>query len=166
MDLEGVNQSGPDFSRRVKRGLRVQSLTGTILALTLLILGPVEAYSSLFGSLAAFVPALIFTAIVATKFGDDSAAFLRTAVIGEAVKLLLIAIICMAVFIWVKPLAAGWFFTGYISIQGIESFCVVILFGPLFRTVSHCPLQALNANIAGLLRVKAKLATTREKQRM
>jgi hypothetical protein len=53
---------------------------------------------------------------VARKFGSDSAAFLRAAVVGEGVKLLLIALICMAVFLWVEPLAAGWFFTGMIAV--------------------------------------------------
>jgi len=49
---------------------------------------------------------------VAPKFGADSAAFLRAAVIGEAGKWLLTAMLCVATFVWVEPLAAGWFFTG------------------------------------------------------
>jgi len=32
--------------------------------------------------------------------------------IAEVVKILVTALICVAVFVWVKPLAAGWFFTG------------------------------------------------------
>lgn len=90
-----------------------------ILAMTA---GSVAAYSSMFGSLAAFIPALIFAVMVAPKIGNDSAAFLRAAVIGEVVKLLLIGLICMAVFMWVKPLAAGWFFTGMISVIFIGYF--------------------------------------------
>ena len=49
---------------------------------------------------------------VGRRIGSDSAAFLQAAVIGESVKLLLIAVICTAVFVWVKPLAPGWFFAG------------------------------------------------------
>ena len=96
----------------IRRGLRIQSMASLLLAGGLLLVGPVAAYSSMFGSLAAFIPALFFALVVAPKFGPDSAAFLRTAVIAEVVKILLTALICMAVFIWVKPLAAGWFFTG------------------------------------------------------
>jgi ATP synthase protein I len=100
----------------IGRGLRFQSLAGLILAGVLLAaVGPVAAYSSLFGSLAAFIPALIFSILVASKFGNDSAVFLRAAVMGEAAKLLVTALICMAVFLWVKPLAAGWFFAGMIT---------------------------------------------------
>ena len=98
--------------RFIGRGLRVQSTASLVLVLGLLLLGQVAAYSSMFGSLAAFIPALFFALVVTPKFGPDSAAFLRTAVIAEVVKVFLTALICMAVFMWVKPLAAGWFFTG------------------------------------------------------
>ena len=101
----------PD-GRLINRGLRIQSIMSLLLAGSLLLVGPVAAYSSIFGSLAAFIPALFFALLVTPKFGPDSAAFLRTAVIAEAGKLFLTALICVAVFIWVKPLAAGWFFTG------------------------------------------------------
>ena len=95
-----------------RRWLRAQSLVSMALAVALLAVSPVAAYSSIFGSLAAFIPALVFTLIVARRFGSDSAAFLRSAVIAEAGKLLLTALICIAVFVWVRPLAAGWFFAG------------------------------------------------------
>jgi ATP synthase protein I len=98
--------------RMTRRWLRVQSLVSVALAVGLLAIGPVAAYSSMFGSLAAFLPALLFALIVAPKYGADSAAFLRAAVIGEAGKWLLTAVLCIAVFVWVEPLAAGWFFTG------------------------------------------------------
>jgi len=96
----------------IRRGLRVQSTTSLLLAGVLMLVGPEAAYSSIFGSLAAFIPALFFALFVTPKFGPDSAAFLRAAVIGEAGKIVLTALICVAVFVWVKPLAAGWFFTG------------------------------------------------------
>lgn len=101
----------PD-KRLIGRGLRIQSITSLLLAGVLLLLGPVAAYSSIFGSLAAFIPALFFALLVTSKFGPDSAAFLRTAVIAEAGKILLTAMICVAVFVWIKPLAASWFFAG------------------------------------------------------
>lgn len=102
------------IGRLISRGLRVQSVTSLMLAGGLLLVGPVAAYSSMFGSLAAFIPALFFALFVTSKIGPDSAAFLRAAVIGEAVKILLTALICVVVFLWVKPLAPGWFFTGMV----------------------------------------------------
>ena len=73
------------------------------------------AYSALLGSLAAFVPGLIFTVLVMRRLGGDSATFLRTAMVAEFGKLALVGILCAAVFIWVKPLAAGFFFLGLIG---------------------------------------------------
>ena len=98
--------------RLISRSLRIQSLAALLLAGGLLLLGQVAAYSSMFGSLAAFIPALFFALVVTPKFGPDSAAFLRTAAIAEVAKIFLTAMICLVVFVWVKPLAAGWFFTG------------------------------------------------------
>jgi F0F1-type ATP synthase assembly protein I len=104
-------------SLHIGRWLRIQSLVAVALAAVLLAAGPIAAYSSLFGSLAAFLPALLFTAFVGREIGSDSAAFLRAAVVGEAVKLLLVAAICTAVFVWVEPLSAGWFFAGMIAVM-------------------------------------------------
>ena len=102
--------------RKIRLGLRVQALTGMVMAIALVAVSPLAGYSSLFGSLAAFIPALVFAALVAGKIGNDSVAFLRAAVIGEAAKLLLTALICIVVFLWVNPLAAGWFFGGMIAV--------------------------------------------------
>ena len=96
----------------VRRGLRIQSTASLLLAGVLLLVDPIAAYSSMFGSLAAFIPALFFALYVAPKFGRESPAFLRAAVVAEAGKILLTALICVAVCVWVKPLAAGWFFAG------------------------------------------------------
>jgi len=96
----------------IRRGLRIQSVTSMLLAGALLLIGPVAAYSSVFGSLAAFIPSLAFALLVAPKMGPDSGVFLRSVVIAETAKLFLTALICMLVFVFVKPLAAGWFFTG------------------------------------------------------
>ena len=98
--------------RLISRSLGVQSTASLLLAIGLLLVDPLAAYSSMFGSLAAFIPALFFALLVAPKLGSSSAAFLRTAVLAEVGKLLIVALICVAVFVWVKPLAAGWFFAG------------------------------------------------------
>jgi ATP synthase protein I len=109
--------NGRKMYRTLVRSLRVQSLVSVLLAGGLLLVSPVAAYSSMFGSLAAFIPALFFALMVARKFGPDSAAFLRAAVTAEAGKLLLTVLICAAAFVWVKPLAAGWFFTGMMAVM-------------------------------------------------
>jgi len=96
--------------------LRLQSLAGIALALLLLMIGPVAAYSSLFGSLAVYLPGLVFTVLVMRKMGGDSAAFLGTAALAEFGKLALIALLCALIFIFVKPLAAGFFFLGMIIV--------------------------------------------------
>ena len=96
--------------------LRIQSLAAVTLALLSLLAGPVEAYSSLFGSLAAYVPGLLFAVLVMRKLGGNSVDFLRTAVIAEFGKLVLTGVLCAVVFIWVKPRAAGFFFLGMIGV--------------------------------------------------
>ncbi len=100
----------------IGKWLRTQSLAAMVLSLALSPLGATAAYSSLFGSLAAFIPAVFFAAIAGRKIGSSSAVFLQAAVVGEALKLLLTALICVAVFRWVDPLAPGWFFVGMIVV--------------------------------------------------
>lgn len=107
---------------------RVQSAVAVVLALASLLAGPVAAYSTLLGGLSAFVPGLIFTVLVTRRLGGDSAAFLRTAVMAEFGKLFLVGVLCAAVFIWVKPLAAGFFFLGLVGMiiaNRIESVLMV-----------------------------------------
>ena len=96
--------------------LRIQFLTALVLASLSYLAGPVAAYSSLFGSLAVFLPGLVFTILVLRKIGGDSAAFLRTAMLAEFGKLVLTGVLCAVVFIYVKPLAAGFFFLGMIGV--------------------------------------------------
>jgi len=112
----GVRRMTVPIGQLISRSLRVQSTTALLLAGGLLLVGPVAAYSSMFGSLAAFIPALFFALIVTPKFGPDSAAFLRTAVLAEVAKILLTALISVAVFVWVKPLAASWFFISLVVV--------------------------------------------------
>lgn len=111
-DPKGIIPAPTIGSLPIGRSLKVQSITSLLLAGSLLMVGQVAAYSSMFGSLAAFLPSLFFALVVTPKFGPDSAAFLRAAMMGEAGKILLTALICVVVFVWVKPLATGWFFTG------------------------------------------------------
>lgn len=91
-------------------------MAALVLAAMSYLAGPVAAYSSLFGSLAAYLPGLFFTILVMRKMGGDSVAFLRTATLAEFGKLALTGVLCAAVFIWVKPLAAGFFFLGMIGV--------------------------------------------------
>jgi F0F1-type ATP synthase assembly protein I len=86
-----------------------------MLAGGLMLVGPVAAYSSLLGSLAAYLPALFFALLVVPKFSADSGTFLRTAVIAEVAKIFLAGLLCALVFTWVKPLSPGWFFAGMVA---------------------------------------------------
>ena len=90
--------------------LRIQSLAALVLASLSFLAGPVAAYSSLSGSLAVYLPGLLFTVLVTRKMGGDSADFLRTAAVAEFGKLVLTGVI------WVRPLAAGFFFLGMIGV--------------------------------------------------
>jgi F0F1-type ATP synthase assembly protein I len=103
-------------SQLVSRSLRIQTITALLLAGALLLIGPIAAYSSLFGSLAAYLPSLLFALVVMPKFGADSATFLRTAAIAEVAKIFATGLLCPAVFIWVKPLSPGWFFAGMAAV--------------------------------------------------
>lgn len=102
-------------SQMVSRGLRIQTVVALLLAGGLMLVGPVAAYSSLLGSLAAYLPALFFALLVVPKFGADSGAFLRTAGIAEVLKIFLAGLLCALVFTWVKPLSPGWFFAGMVA---------------------------------------------------
>lgn len=100
----------------VSRSLRIQTITALLLAGALLLIGPIAAYSSLFGSLAAYIPALLFALLVVPKFGADSATFLRTAAVAEVLKIFATGLLCAAVFVWVNPLSPGWFFAGMAAV--------------------------------------------------
>jgi len=102
--------------RALTAALRMQTAVAVILAAGLLFVGPVAAYSSLCGSLAVYLPGLLFTVLVARKLGSDSTVFLRTAALAEFAKLFMTGLLCALVFIWVRPLAPGWFFTGMLLV--------------------------------------------------
>lgn len=99
-----------------------------VLVLVSLLAGPVAAYSSLFGSMSVYIPGLLFTVLVMRKLGGDSADFLRTAMLSEFGKLALTGILCAVVFIWVKPLAAGFFFLGMIGVLAANWVGLAFLF--------------------------------------
>jgi F0F1-type ATP synthase assembly protein I len=103
-------------ARALVVALRAQTWVAIALALALLVLGPVAAYSSLCGSLVVYLPGLLFTLLVARKMGADSASFLGAAAVAEFGKLLLTGVLCALVFIWVKPLAPMWFFVGMLTV--------------------------------------------------
>jgi F0F1-type ATP synthase assembly protein I len=104
----------PHLVQRLRFGLRIQSLISLALAAVLLLVGPVAAMSSLLGSLAVYLPGLMFTVVTLRKLGGDTAAFLRTATLAELGKLLLTGTFCGLVFVFVDPLAPGYFFLGMI----------------------------------------------------
>jgi F0F1-type ATP synthase assembly protein I len=114
-------ESGQNYAeltlQALRAGLRMQSVAAILLAGLLLLKGPIASYSALFGSLAAYLPGALFVLLVARKLGGDTNAFLRTAALGEFGKLFLTGLLCATVFIWVKPLAAGWFFTGMLAVM-------------------------------------------------
>jgi len=103
-------------SRALGTILRMQTLVAILLAVGLWMVGPVAAYSSLCGSLAVYLPGLMFTVLVGRKIGSGSAAFLGTAAMAEIAKLMLTGLLCGLVFVWVKPLAPVWFFAGMLTV--------------------------------------------------
>ena len=103
-------------ARALSGVLRLQSTVALLLALLLLLVGQVEAYSSLFGSLSVYIPGMLFTLFVGRKLGASSTAFLRTAALAEFGKLVLTGLLCGLVFVWVKPLAPAWFFIGMLAV--------------------------------------------------
>lgn len=112
----------------ISKSLRIQTLVALALVLLSLPAGPVAAYSSLFGSLAVYLPGLVFAVMVVGKLGGDSAMFLRAATLAEFAKLMLTGALCAAVFIWVKPLAPGFFFLGMIGVLAAGWVGLALLF--------------------------------------
>lgn len=104
----------PRLVQKLVSGLRIQLFVSLMLAVLLLLVERVAAKSSFLGSMAVFLPGLMFTLLTLRKLGGDTAAFLRTATLAEFGKLLLMGALCAAVFVFVKPLAPGYFFLGMI----------------------------------------------------
>lgn len=100
----------------IGKWLRFQMLAALALAAVAATKGLTAAYSSFFGGMAAYVPAVFFAAYAGRKVNANSVIFLRAAVVGETLKLALTMVICLVVFRWVDPLAPGWFFFGMIGV--------------------------------------------------
>ena len=100
----------------IGKWLRFQMLAVLALAAVAIPNGVTSAYSSFYGGMAAYLPAVFFAAYAGRKVNADSVAFLRAAVVGEALKLVMTMAICLVVFRWVDPLAPGWFFVGMIGV--------------------------------------------------
>lgn len=105
-----------DVLKGAQKSLRIQSSVALVLVLLSLTASPVAAYSTLFGGLSVYLPGVVFTLMVMRKLGADSSSFLRTAVLAEFGKLALTGVLCAVVFIFVKPLAPGFFFLGMIGV--------------------------------------------------
>jgi F0F1-type ATP synthase assembly protein I len=117
---QGVRQNEADHAASMARSLgavlRMQTLVSLLLALGLLLIGPMAAYSSLCGSVAVYLPGLLFTMLVSRKIGGSSAAFLSTVALAEFGKFILTGVLCAVVFIWIRPLAPVWFFVGMLAV--------------------------------------------------
>ena len=71
---------------------------------------------------------LVFTLMVMRKMGGDTGVFLRTAAIAEFGKLALTGMLCAVVFIFVKPLAPGFFFLGMIGVLAASWAGLAVMF--------------------------------------
>lgn len=111
---EGAGARSPGLA--IGKWLRFQMLAALGLAAVAIPAGVTSAYSSFYGGMAAYLPAVFFAAYAGRKVNANSVAFLRAAVVGETLKLGMTVVICLVVFRWVDPLAPGWFFFGMIGV--------------------------------------------------
>jgi ATP synthase protein I len=80
--------------------------------------GSAAAGSALLGSLICAVPnALLGLRIAAAGATGDAKRMLRATYVAVALKLVTTAALFAAVFVLVRPLAAGWLFAGFIATQ-------------------------------------------------
>lgn len=103
--------------RALLSGLRLQTWVAIgLTALAAGLAGRIAAVSAFAGAVAVYLPGLLFTWRVGRRLGGDSGAFLRTAALAEFGKLALTGLLCAAAFVWLRPLAPGWFFAGMIAV--------------------------------------------------
>lgn len=97
--------------------LILQGLVTLLAALTLwLFQGVVAGYSGLLGGLIALIPNAYFAYRVFRYFGARSARAIVSEIFsGEAGKLILTAVLFIAVWVGVEPLEAGAVFVGYLA---------------------------------------------------
>jgi ATP synthase protein I len=116
---EAHEQSGASPRSPVSRVLLAQSgLTAALAAIFWGIDGVVSGYSALLGGLTAVIPNGFLAARLMLPRRDPGAgALLRAAYLGELGKLALTVLMFGAVFMLVRPLAAGPLFSGFIAAQ-------------------------------------------------
>jgi ATP synthase protein I len=106
-------------SALVLRVLLAQAgLTAILAAVFLSIGGPVAGYSALLGGLTAVIPnGFLALRLTLPRRNRGAAGLVRAAYVGELGKVTLTAIMFGAIFIGVRPLAAGALFTGFVGAQ-------------------------------------------------
>lgn len=119
MSTGAGEQSEASSNALVLRVLLAQAgLTALLAAIFLSIDGPVSGYSALLGGLTAVVPnAFLALRLTVPRRNPGAAALVRAAYLGELGKVALTVLMFGAIFIGVKPLAAGALFTGFVAAQ-------------------------------------------------
>lgn len=114
---EGQSDASPNAL--ILRVLVAQAgLTALLAAIFLSVDGPVSGYSALLGGLTAVVPnAFLALRLMVPRRRPGAAALVRAAYIGELGKVTLTVIMFGAIFIGVRPLAAGALFTGFVGAE-------------------------------------------------
>jgi len=97
-----------DGKRRVKRLVTLQFLAASILALGLLLAGPVYAYSSLTGGLIAAFASAAFAGRVFVDYRAQEPQLLLMRLYGaELLKLVLVGVLFAGAYLWIEPLSPG-----------------------------------------------------------
>jgi len=97
-----------DGKRRVKRLVSMQFFVALILALGLLLVDPVYAYSSLAGGLIAAVANAAFARRVFADYRAQEPQLLLMRLYGaELLKLVLVGVLFAGVYLWIEPLSPG-----------------------------------------------------------
>lgn len=96
----------------------IQIVFTLVISVTLwLALDVVSAKSALLGGMVVIIPYLYFAARMQPLLGkSDSGKFLRAIAIAEIGKLILTAVCCAVVFVWVKPLSGLAFFASMVVV--------------------------------------------------
>jgi len=107
-------------TRVVRRLLLAQLAMTVFLPLVLLPFGMIAAWSAAAGCVACLVPSAYFAYRAFQFSGARSASkILRSFYSGEAIKLVLTALIFALIFIYVKPLNVAALFGGFILVQSV-----------------------------------------------
>lgn len=119
MSIGADEKSDASPNALVLRVLLAQAgLTAILAAIFLSTDGPVSACSALLGGLTAVVPnAFLALRLIVPRRDPGAAALVRAAYIGEIGKVMLTVIMFGAIFIGVRPLAAGALFTGFVAAE-------------------------------------------------